>query len=114
MKTCTGQRYEGELLQLASFHGWHGKFGHLNVTELDHESDCTGKGKHDRVVACCPDSIELYCRVDHVWELGMPTPEQVLKVAKKRNGSYQRGKFIFDRKETYDNGKSTDFYFKRA
>lgn len=29
---------------------WHGCFGHINITVLDHESAITAYGKHDRVV----------------------------------------------------------------
>lgn len=114
MKNCTGKQYEGQHLQLANFKGWHGKYGHLNVLVLDHEDDCTDYGKHDRVVPYCPEGDTLLCRVDHVWQLGMPTPAQVLKAAKKRNGSYQRGKFVFDKKETSEDGKTTDFYFLKT
>ena len=113
-KDCTGPRYDTEHFTLSQVNGWHGKFGHLNVKELDHESACTGFGKHDRIVAFCPNGDTLECRVDHVWELGEPSPAQVLKHAKHRNGSYQRGKWVFDRKETWPCGKSTDYYFKRA
>lgn len=114
MKTCTGERYEGEFTHLAAINGWHGKFGHLNVLKLDHESDCTAKGKHDRVVAFCPDGGRLYCRVDHVWGLGMPSPAQVLRAAKKCNGSYQRGKWVLEGLQTSEDGSCTDFNFKQA
>ncbi len=88
--------------------------GHFNVYVRDHEDDCTGYGKHDRVMACCPSGGELYCRVDHKWNLGTPTPAQILKAAKKRNGGYQRGKWVLDRVEHYDHGQSTDYYFKQG
>ena len=50
MKTCAGERYLGEFNFLSLIKGWHGKFGHLNVLELDHDSDCTGFGTHNRIV----------------------------------------------------------------
>lgn len=83
---CTGPRYPGEHFSLSSIEGWHGKFGHLNVTTLDHDSYCTGKGKHDRVSAFFPqfceeaNAIAVYCRIDHLWNLGMPTEAQIQKV----------------------------------
>lgn len=85
--------------------------GHFNIYILDHEDDCTGYGKHDRVMACCPEGSELYCRVDHKWNLGTPTPAQVLKAAKKR---YQRGKWTLDRMEKSPDGKTTDYFFKQT
>ena len=88
--------------------------GHLNVLVRDHDSYVTGHGKHDRVVAFCPQGNEMYCRVDHKWNLGAPTPTQILKVAKRDNGNDQRGRWVLDRAESWGDGKSTDYYFKRA
>jgi hypothetical protein len=81
MKQCTGPRYDTESQILAAFPGWHGKFGHLNVLHLDHESACTGYGVHDRVV-CGVTKDGLECRVDLVWDIGIPTITQILKVAR--------------------------------
>jgi hypothetical protein len=114
MKTCTGQRYSQEFSQLSTIEGWHGKYGHLNVLCLDHDDACTGFGKHDRVVAFCPKGGEMECRVDHVWELGMPTPEQVLKAAKAQNGGDMKGKWLLRSVEPWECGKSTDYYFVRG
>ncbi len=111
-KTCTGERYTGEWQSLSALPKWHGKFGHLNAYRLDHEDPCTGFGRHDRVVAFVPDAEGLYCRVDHVWSLGMPTERQILAVAKHDNGT--RGKWRLDRIEPWDNGKSTDCHFVRV
>jgi len=69
-----------------SFPNWHGKFGHLNVLKLDHESACTGYGKHNRVVAFLTQAGTLECRVDKVWGLRNPSPHEVLKAALDQNG----------------------------
>ena len=93
----------------------HGKNGHFNILELDHDSVVTGKGKHDRVAAHIPSCDEYYeVRVDHVWGLGMPTPKDVLAVARRDQGV--RGKWEFINQETFMNSKfsSTAFTFKRA
>ena len=110
MKDCTGPRWEGETLNNASLSGWHGKYGHLNLLILDHDDVVTGFGAHDRVVVFCPDAEGLYCRVDHLWGLGMPTPDQVLKVAKAWPNNL-KGKWELD--AIVKGEKSTDFYFKR-
>lgn len=57
--------------------------GHLNVHVRDHDRCITGYGTHDRVVAFLPVGDTLDCRVDHKWQLGMPTADQVLSVARK-------------------------------
>jgi hypothetical protein len=57
----------------------HNQPGHLNIYKLDHDDVVTGYGKHDRVVACLPQyhedirEVAVYVRVDHKWNLGMPT-----------------------------------------
>ena len=63
--------------------------GHLNIKIKDHDSCVTGKGIHDRVVACLPgyceevNTIAVYVRIDHKWDLGMPSDAQVIKAFKK-------------------------------
>lgn len=89
----------------------HNEKGHINIFKRDHESVITAFGKHDRVVAFLPDHDGLYVRVDHLWNLGEPSPQQILKAAKGDQGIC--GKWIFDRSEKWDNGSSTDYYFKR-
>jgi len=111
MKICTGPRYETEFQSLAAIPGWHGKFGHLNVLQLDHESACTGKGQHDRVVVYCPQGDGFECRVDSVWGLGFPTEKQVLAVARAFPNDL-KGKWKLDRADHTDKG--ADLYFKRV
>lgn len=114
MKTCTGEQYQGQTIHLAATQDWHGKYGHFNVRRMDHDSACTGYGVHDRVMACVPQHGMLYCRVDHVWELGAPTPEQVLQAAKKQNGDDQKGRWLLHQVQPWECGKSTDYYFVRS
>jgi len=71
--------------------------GHLNVLTPDHKSVVTAHGKHDRVVCFLPQGDELYMRVDLKWGLGMPTPAQMMDVARKDQGV--RGRWTFDRME---------------
>ncbi len=107
--------YDAKLAaEYASYFGdkWHGLFGHLNLLTPDHESAVTGYGKHDTVVAYLPDHNGLYCLVLHRWNLGMPTPEQVLEVARKDQGI--RGKWLFSHCEKWDDGSKTDFYFTKG
>ena len=89
----------------------HNEKGHLNIFKRDHESVITGKGKHDRVVAFLPNHEGLYVRVDHLWKLGCPTPKEILKAAKADQGI--GGKWVFDKCEHWEDGSSTDYYFKR-
>ena len=112
MIRCMGEQYEGQFASFASVEGWHGKFGHLNLGILDHDSIVTGKGKHDRVVAFLPKGNNCYVRVDHVWSLGMPTEQQIRNVM--RDDQDIRGKWKIDRIESWDNGKSTDIYLTRS
>lgn len=90
----------------------HGEAGHLNIYTRDHDSVVTGYGQHDRVVAFLPQGNALYIRVDHLWKLERPTPEQVLTVARKDQGV--TGRWVLDRAEPWDDGSSTDYHFVRA
>lgn len=116
-KFCTGERCDGHFASLASFPGWHGLFGHLNVVTPDQKSIVTGRGKHDRVVAFCPGfdedvgALALYCRVDHLWGLGMPSEKEILKVARKENGEDAKGRWKLASSVPWDDGTSTDIYF---
>lgn len=89
----------------------HNEKGHLNIFKRDHESVITGLGKHDRVVAFLPNHEGLYVRVDHLWKLGCPTPKEILKAAKADQGI--GGKWVLDKCEHWEDGSSTDYYFKR-
>lgn len=90
----------------------HGEAGHLNIYTRDHDSVVTAHGTHDRVVAFLPQGTALYIRVDHHWNLGRPTPEQVLTAARKDQGI--TGRWTLDRAEPWDDGGSTDYHFVRA
>lgn len=115
---CTGARNEEQMEMMSKIKGWHGKFGHFNVLTLDHDSPCTGYGKHDRVMTTLPGHDNefgervLYCRVDKVWNLGIPTEEQILQVAREQDGT--KGNWVLLKSEEWDNGKSIDYYFKRS
>lgn len=93
----------------------HGIAGHLNIYVKDHDSVVTAFGCHDRVVCFHPaydeefNNIVMYCRVDHKWGLGDPTPEQIVKVARKDQDI--KGKFKLVKSEKHDNGLSTDYFF---
>ena len=63
----------------------HGQQGHLNIYTLDQDSVVTGKGKHARVVACCPDGQEAYCRVDFRHNLRRPSDREIVDVFKAVN-----------------------------
>lgn len=89
----------------------HNEKGHINIFKRDHESVITGFGKHDRVVAFLPDHEGLYVRVDHLWNLGCPTNEEILKAAKADQGI--RGKWEIVKADKWDDDSSTDYYFKR-
>ena len=116
MKTfnCTGEKYNGQFEQLACINGWHGKFGHLNLFKLDHDDICTHYGKHDRVVTCLPqfdpdfNCNVLYVRVDHDWNLGMPSEKQILDVIRKHDDT--KGRWRIVKTDKHDDGKSTDVY----
>tara|TARA_B100002049_G_C16084874_1_gene378895 strand:- start:8752 stop:9702 length:951 start_codon:yes stop_codon:yes gene_type:complete len=115
---CTGERFENQSEMMSKIKGWHGKFGHFNVLTLDHDSPCTGYGKHDRVCTTLPGHDNeygervLYCRVDKVWNLGIPSEEQILQVAREQDGT--KGDWVLLKSEEWDNGKSIDYYFKRS
>lgn len=85
----------------------HNQPHHLNIFKRDHDSVITDNGKHDRVIAFRPGPNGLYCRVDHVHNLGTPTPEQVLTVARKDQGLH--GKWKFNHTDVGE--ESTDFFF---
>lgn len=90
----------------------HGEKGHVNVFIRDHDSVITAYGQHDRVVAFLPDAEGLYARVDHEWNLGRPTADQVLTVARKDQGV--KGRWTLDRRTPWADGSSTDYHFTRA
>ncbi len=108
LNRCTGQR-PGDPVAYGSLN-WHGKYGHFNVVTLDHDSIVTDYGKHDRTLVTFPDHEGVYIRVDHLWELGMPTEKQLLKLARKEVNL--RGKWKLDpaRTVTWNDGKCTDCY----
>lgn len=112
MKDCTGPRYDDEGQTLALIDDWHGKYGHINLLQRDHDSVITNYGKHDRVVTTVAQDNTLYCRVDNVWQWGEPTPEEIVKVCRKYDGLTGRWQLV--RKETWNDGKSTDYYFERG
>lgn len=98
----------------------HGKTGHLNVYTLDHDSIVTHYGSHDRVVAFIPQfeqeyyKICLYCRVDLGHNLGIPTIDQILDVARKDQGVQGRFKLLY--KSGIYNGvqqQSIDYIFEK-
>lgn len=96
----------------------HNQENHLNIYTLDHDSIVTGKGIHDRVVAFVPmydldyDKICLYCRVDTIHGLGIPTEKQILSVARKDQGVKGRFKLI-EKSGLYGNFGSIDFIFEK-
>ena len=108
MKTI-GEQYDGQSQQYASIEGWHGYFGHLNVLKLDHDDICTHYGKHDRVVTFLPqyeesiNAISVYVRVDHVWQLGMPSENDIRDIVRKHDGT--KGRWHITKTESCD--KST-------
>lgn len=88
MNNCTGARYPNEFYNLSSIENWHGKFGHLNVLKLDHDSECTGFGKHNRIV----NYGDFTGRIDKVWQLRNPTEKEIVRYYKKewsRKGNYK-------------------------
>jgi hypothetical protein len=89
----------------------HNQKGHFNICQLDHDSVVTGQGKHDRVMACCPEGNEAYARVDLIWNLGFPTNEQIIKVFKEVNNV--KGKWIVKLIDYYDCGQHADIYLER-
>ena len=98
----------------------HGKTGHLNIFTLDHDSIVTNFGLHDRVVAFIPqfepeyDKVCLYCRVDLKHNLGEPTIDQILNVARKDQGV--QGRFsLLEKSSIYNerSGGSIDYIFEK-
>ena len=67
----------------------HHEPGHCNIYQRDQDSVITGKGKHDRVCAFLPGyaeevkAISVYVRIDHKWNLGMPSDRQVITAFRK-------------------------------
>lgn len=115
MSNITNSSYRKKLnaeYRLIDAGEYHGEPGHFNYCVRDHDSCVTGFGVHDRVAAFLPDHEGLYLRVDHKWKLGEPTIEQILRVA--RVDQEVRGRWYFDRKETADDGSSTDYYFLKG
>lgn len=90
----------------------HFEKGNVNAYTRDRDSVITNYGKHDRTL-CFIDckTRDLVARVDHLWNLGMPSITEILTVAKKHQDI--KGKWILDKKEEDPNGKSTEFYFKK-
>lgn len=115
---CTGSENRTFLMH-ANCKGWHGKFGHFNLLKLDHDSNVTGKGSHDRVLATGPDSEGLYFRIDHLWELGQPTDKQLFKVAKSEGWKVNLKDWEIASRERYSSTRygntfeHTDVQFKR-
>lgn len=88
--------------------------GHLNIYRRDQDSVVTGYGEHYRVVAFLPSCGELYARVDHVHGRQVPTPAQILKVARRSQGV--KGRWKLDRIDEYESGgiRRSDVYFKQG
>jgi hypothetical protein len=118
MKTCIGEQYQGQFQQYASINGWHGCFGHLNVLTKDHDDICTHYGKHDRVVTFLPqyeknlNATAIYVRVDHVWNLGMPTQSQIIDIIRKHDGTTGKWQIVSAFKG--DNNSTDIFLTKRV
>ena len=109
---CTGPRYRQEAASLAMIPGWHGKYGHLNVLQRDHDSMETAFGQHDRVIAFEPQGNRAYCRIDHVWQRGTPTEKQIIAVMKAWPNSI-KGRWKLESMAQHDDGSSTDVYLTR-
>lgn len=84
--------------------------GHLNTRRRDHDSYVTAYGSHDRVVAFEPSSEGLYMRVDHKWQLGMPSIKQLLTVKSMLSG-LSGGPWVLDRIDPWSDGTATDIFF---
>lgn len=89
----------------------------VNVITPDIKSVITGFGKHNRVVAFMPSvdrdfgCVTLYARVDHVNGLPDPTEAEILTVARKDQEA--KGKYKLLDKTTSDDGRGTDYHFKK-
>lgn len=92
----------------------HGQAGHLNICTLDQESHITGRGKHARVIATIPDVNGLYCRIDMVWGLRVPTEKEILAVANHYGDA--RGRWKLKNWQPYKNAgiDRIDVIFERA
>jgi hypothetical protein len=91
----------------------HFEKGHLNIYTKDQDSFVTGYGKHARVVAFIPDTEGLYCRIDYVWGLSVPSEKEILKVAKHYGDA--RGSWKLKSWKEYENSgtKRADVYFSK-
>lgn len=90
----------------------HGERGHLNIYKRDHDSVITGYGVHDRVVAFLPGPVDCFVRVDTLWNLGMPTDKQIIKVMREDQGI--KGKWEVISREPYPDEKSFEVILKRV
>lgn len=90
----------------------HGEAGHINIYKRDHDSIITGYGAHDRVVAFLPCPVDCFVRVDTLWNLGIPTDKQIIKIMREDQGI--KGKWEVIRRELYPNGKSIEVILKRC
>ena len=93
----------------------HGQPNHANVYILDHNSVITGHGRHDRVMAFLPqyceevNNIAVYVRVDHLWDLGAPTPKQICDVIRKDQGV--NGTWVKCLERPWPENNATEFWF---
>jgi len=96
----------------------HGESGHFNTLVKDQDSIVTGYGKHDRIVVSRdPDSGNFTARIDKKWNLGMPTDEQIMVVAKEDWSDEMKGKtWKVDRstKQSDDTSTWIDIVSKKA
>lgn len=120
MRNCLGNN-QGKYDYLKTIEGWHGKYGHVNVYKLDHDSIITSYGKHDRVMAYLPqydaeyNSIVFHATVSHCWELGVPDDTTVLKVSKANQdfkGRFKLLEKVYDA-EGYNGYPCTYYVFKK-
>ena len=70
----------------------HGQTGHVNIYTRDHDSHCTGFGKHNRILAfgCVDDDAQFEVREDLKWGLPPSTCEQ-RQAAIRRDWRLPRG-----------------------
>lgn len=86
----------------------HGQPLHLNYYTLDHNSDITAYGTHDRVLVFGAGQ-EVLVRVDTHWNLGEPSEKQIRKVA--RLYGFPIGKRVMLKKTFKPKGCLTPGYF---